>query len=181
MKQYGSLQDCVRRTRISAKREYALEKKTVCQGQVLTVDHYQLRITHGKVAEQDIVERPESVLVLPVGQEQTVMLIEEYDLDVDAWQLTLPSRKVIDSTPEGIWQQAQVELREESGFRAGKLEKLLVLRSLRGDRKNYEKVAQAGSTGCSFVFLHLTNAALDFYSHPGYIAHTVHLLVAYGL
>jgi FKBP-type peptidyl-prolyl cis-trans isomerase 2 len=54
--------------------------------------------------------------------------------------------KVIDPTPQGIRQQAQNELREEIGFRAGKLEKLL-----------------------------------DFYSHPGYIVHKVHLLVAYDL
>ena len=53
---------------------------------------------------------------------------------------------MIDSSLDGIWQQAQNELREETGFRAGKLEKLL-----------------------------------DFYSHPGYIAHKVHLLVAYDL
>ena len=38
--------------------------------------------------------------------------------------------------------------------------KILVLRSLSGDRKNYAKVAQAGSTGCSFMLQHLTNAAL---------------------
>jgi len=30
------------------------------------------------VIERNIVERPESVLVLPVGQEQNAMLIEEY-------------------------------------------------------------------------------------------------------
>jgi 8-oxo-dGTP pyrophosphatase MutT (NUDIX family) len=65
---------------------------------------------------------------------------------VGAWQLTLPGEKVIDASPDGIWQQAQNELREETGFRAGKLEKLL-----------------------------------DFYSHPGYIAHKVYLLVAHGL
>lgn len=35
-----------------------------------------------------------------------------------------------------------------------------MLRSLSGDRKNYAKVAQAGSTGCSFMLLHLTNAAI---------------------
>ena len=96
--------------------------------------------------ERDIVERPESVLVLPVGQERNEMLIEEYDLDAGVWQLTLPGGKVIDPTPDGIWQQVQTKLREETGFRAGKLEKLL-----------------------------------DFYSHPGYIAHKVHLLVAYDL
>ena len=98
------------------------------------------------VIERDIVERPESVLVLPVGQKNNVMLIEEYDLAADTWQLTLPGGKVIDPTPEGIWQQAENELREETGFRAGRLEKLL-----------------------------------DFYSHPRYIAHKVHLLVAYDL
>jgi len=48
------------------------------------------------------------VLVLPAGQKDNVMLIEEYDLGAGAWQLTLPGGKVIDPTPEGILQQAQV-------------------------------------------------------------------------
>ena len=146
VKQYGSLYDSTRRYRISAKLEFAVEKQTVYQGQILTVYHYRLQMPGGKVIERDIVERPESVLVLPVSQKNNVMLIEEYDLGAGAWQLTLPGGKVIDSSPDGIWQQAQTELREETGFRAGKLEKLL-----------------------------------DFYSHPGYIAHKVHLLVAYDL
>ena len=51
-----------------------------------------------------------------------------------------------DPTPEGILKQAEVELREEIGYRPGRLEKLL-----------------------------------DFYSHPGYIGHKVHLLVAQDL
>ncbi len=95
---------------------------------------------------RDIVERPESVLVLPIGQKNNVLLLEEFDLAADTWQLILPGRKVIDPTPEGIQQQVQSELREKTGFRAGKLEKLL-----------------------------------DLYSHPGYIAHKVHLLIAYDL
>ncbi len=146
VKRYGSFGGSSRMPRSSAKREYAVEQQTVYQGQVLTVSHYRLQMPGGKVIERDIVERPESVLVLPVGQKENVMLIEEYDLGAGAWQLTLPGGKVIDPTHEGIWHQAQTELREETGFRAGKLEKLL-----------------------------------DFYSHPGYIAHKVHLLVAYDL
>src|SRR5260221_704966 len=95
---------------------------------------------------RDIVERPESVLVVPVGQKQNVLLIEEYDLGAGAWQLTLPGGTVDDPTPEGIVKQAELELREEIGYRPGRIEKLL-----------------------------------DFYSHPGYIAHKVHLCVAYDL
>ncbi len=146
MKQYGSLHDSTRRNRISAKLEFAVKKQTVYHGQVLAVNHYRLQTPGGKVIERDIVERPESVLVLPIGQKKNVILIEEYDLAADTWQLMLPGGKVIDSSPEGILRQAQNELREETGFRAGKLEKLL-----------------------------------EFYSHPGFIAHKVHLLVAYDL
>ncbi|MFL5587418.1 MAG: NUDIX hydrolase, partial [Ktedonobacteraceae bacterium] len=103
-------------------------------------------IPNGDVIERDIVERPESVLVLPVGQKGTVLLIEEYDLGAEDWQLTLPGGKVTDPTSDGIRKQAEIELREEIGYRPGSLEKLL-----------------------------------DFNSHPGYVAHKVHLLVARDL
>jgi hypothetical protein len=36
-------------------------------------------MTNGKEIVRDIVERPESVLVFPMGQKGAVLLIEEYD------------------------------------------------------------------------------------------------------
>ncbi len=102
MKQYGSLHESTRRNRISAKRKFAVEKQTVYQGSVLTVNHYRLQMPGGKVIERDIVERPESVLVLPIGQKNNVILIEEYDLAADTWQLTLPGGKVIDRHLKGF-------------------------------------------------------------------------------
>ena len=67
------------------------------RGPILTVNQYQLRMPNGEEIVRDIVERPESVLVL---------LIEEYDLGAENWQLTLPAGKVTDPTPEGIYKQA---------------------------------------------------------------------------
>lgn len=145
VKQYGSLTGSPV-THETAKRKYAISKETVYQGPVLTVNKYHMRMPNGDVIERDIVERPESVLVLPVGQKGTVLLIEEYDLGAETWQLTLPGGKVTDPTPDGIYKQAERELREEIGYRPGRLEKLL-----------------------------------DLYSHPGYIGHKVHLMVAYDL
>src|SRR6266566_4706194 len=145
-KQYGKLLADSRATYGVPRRELAATKQTVYQGQVLTVNQYRWHTPNGDEIERDIVERPESVLVLPVGQKQNVILIEEYDLGAGAWQLTRPGGKITDSTPDGIRRQAEIELREETGYRAGKLEKLL-----------------------------------DFYSHPGYIAHKAHLLVAHDL
>ncbi len=131
---------------MAARRQFAVSKQTVYRGPVLTVDQYQLRMPNGKEIVRDIVERPESVLVLPVGQKGTVLLIEEYDLGAETWQLTIPGGKVTDPSLDGLRKQAEVELREEIGYRPSRLEKLL-----------------------------------DFYSHPGYIGHKVHLLMAYDL
>jgi 8-oxo-dGTP pyrophosphatase MutT (NUDIX family) len=54
---------------------------------------------------------------------------EEYDLGAETWQLTLPGGKVADPTPDGILKQAEKELREEIGYRPGRLEKLLNINS----------------------------------------------------
>jgi hypothetical protein len=48
---------------------------------------------NGEEIVRDIVECPESVLVLPVGQKGTVLLIEEYDLGAETWQHTIPGEK----------------------------------------------------------------------------------------
>jgi 8-oxo-dGTP pyrophosphatase MutT (NUDIX family) len=146
IKQYGSLQAGSEAAYGVPRRELAVTKQSVYQGEVLTVNQYRWQLPDRDEIIRDIVERPESVLVLPVGQKHTVLLIEEYDLGAEAWQLTLPGGKVDDPTAEGLLKRAELELREEIGYRPGRLEKLL-----------------------------------DFYSHPGYIAHKVHLFVAYDL
>jgi 8-oxo-dGTP pyrophosphatase MutT (NUDIX family) len=146
IKQYGSLQADPEKLYGVPRRELAVTQQVVYQGPALTVKQYRWQLPNRDEIVRDIVERPESVLVLPVGQKRNVLLIEEYDLGAGTWQLTLPGGKVDDVTPEGLAKRAEVELREETGFRPERLEKLL-----------------------------------DFYSHPGYIAHKVHLFVAYDL
>jgi hypothetical protein len=52
---------------MTPRREFSVAKQTVYQGNVLAVNQYRLRMPNGEEIERDIVERPESVLVLPVG------------------------------------------------------------------------------------------------------------------
>jgi 8-oxo-dGTP pyrophosphatase MutT (NUDIX family) len=146
IKHYGSLQTESKKRYGVPRRELAVSEQVVYRGPVLQVKQYRWQLPDRDEIVRDIVERPVSVLVLPVSQKRNVLLIEEYDLGAGTWQLTLPGGKVDDTTPEGLAKQAEVELREETGYRPGKLEKLL-----------------------------------DFYSHPGYIAHKVHVFVAHDL
>lgn len=128
------------------KQEFIVAKDMVYHGSTLVVNQYRLRMPDGKEIVRDIVERPESVLVLPIGQPDIVLMVEEYDLGAGVWQLKLPGGKVDGATPEEVRRQAEIELRQEIGYKPGKLEKLL-----------------------------------DFYSHPGYVAHKVHLFMAHDL
>ncbi len=114
---------------VAPKQEFTVAEQVVYQGPTLVVKQYHLRMPNGKELVRDIVERPESVLVLPVREPDIVLLVEEYDLGAGVWQLKLPGGKVEDTTAEGVREQAQKELRQEIGYRAGRLEKLLDLYS----------------------------------------------------
>ncbi len=142
-----------RRSHVGAapRREFTVSKQAVYQGSVLTVNRYRFHFPDGRELERDVVERPESVLVLPLGRNGTVLMVEEMDIGAGTWQLTLPGGRVAgpsshDPVGEELYKQAEKELREETGYRAGRIEKLL-----------------------------------DLYGHPGYMAHKVHLFVAHDL
>ena len=63
-----------------------------------------------------------------------------------AFLSTLPGGKIEPGLPDQLELQAQRELQQETGYRAGRLEKLI-----------------------------------EFYGHPGYVAHQVHVFVAHDL
>jgi hypothetical protein len=147
VRMYGDITTHLTTTATTApKQEFVIAKDIVYQGPTLVVNQYRLRMPDGKEIVRDIVERPESVLVLPIGQADIILMVEEYDLGAGVWQLKLPGGKVENASPDGIRRQAEIELCQEIGYRPGKLEKLL-----------------------------------DFYSHPGYVAHKVHLFMAHDL
>ncbi len=52
-------------------------RQILYQGPVLIVEQYRYQLPDRDEIVRDIIARPESVLVLPIGQEQNVILIEE--------------------------------------------------------------------------------------------------------
>lgn len=143
VKNYGAFSpNTLRKPAVSVKREFTIAEHVVYQGSTITVRQYHLRMPDGKEVLRDIAERPESVLILPVAYQEMILLVEEYDLGAGVWQLKLPGGKVQEAAPEALEKQAQQELRQEIGYRAGRLTRLL-----------------------------------NVHSHPGYVAHKVHLFV----
>ncbi|HEY1248526.1 MAG TPA: hypothetical protein VGE97_06040, partial [Nitrososphaera sp.] len=63
----------------SPKQEFTVAKQQVYRGSTLVVNQYRMRMPDGKEVVRDVLERPESILILPVGQSDIILLIEEYD------------------------------------------------------------------------------------------------------
>lgn len=131
---------------LALKREDMICDQLLYQGSALKLHQYCYRSANGEEVVRDVVERPESVLIVPIHAEGILTLIEEYDLGAGTWQLTLPGGKLCLSAEQDVAQEVQRELREELGYQAGRIEPLLRV-----------------------------------HSHPGYIAHKVHIVVASDL
>ena len=125
VKTYGETTDRERKSRTtSPKQEFTVAKQQVYHGSTLIVNQYQVRMPDGKEILRDVMERPESLLLIPIGKAGIVLLIEEYDFGVGEWQFTLPGGKIELSSQMRIEEQANKELRQEIGYKAGRLEKL---------------------------------------------------------
>lgn len=118
-----------RQHRVAPKQADVTKRQPVYQGSLLTVEQLRVQMPGEKEVVRNVVTWPESVLVLPVGENNIVLLIEEYDFGAGVWQLTLPGGKVESGYVERKEEQVQKELRQEIGYRANRIEKLLSMYS----------------------------------------------------
>lgn len=114
---------------ISPKHTFVTAKYPVYQSSVLTVQQYHLQMPNEGEVIRDVVEMPQNVLVLPLAQHDIVLLVEEYNFGIGEWQLKLPGGKVEKQSSNGLHEQVQRELQQETGYRAKNIEKFYSLSS----------------------------------------------------
>jgi ADP-ribose pyrophosphatase len=79
-------------------------------------------LANGGTALREVVEHAEVVAIVPLDGEGNVILVRQYRLPAQDALLEVPAGGVDDG--ERVEQAAQRELREETGYRAERLEKL---------------------------------------------------------
>ncbi len=102
--------------------ETVLASERVYEGRILNLRVDQIRTSFGVEAIREIVENGGAVAVAPIDAQGQVVLVKQYRHAVRAIVMEIPAGK-LDGNEDPL-DGAQRELREETGFRAGRFQYL---------------------------------------------------------
>jgi len=99
-----------------------LESRRVYEGRVVSLRVDRVALPDGHSALREVAEHAPVVVIVPLDGEGNVLLVRQYRLPVEQFLLELPAGGI--DPGENIEEAVQRELREETGERAGRLERL---------------------------------------------------------
>ena len=98
-----------------------LKREIVCQSRLFKVEQLELKFSNGeeRTYERLLSGNMPAVIIVPMINENTVLMIREYGAGIDGYELALPKGRV--ERGEDILDAANRELMEEVGYGAKKL------------------------------------------------------------
>ncbi len=99
-----------------------IQSKPIYQGRVFSVRKDEVRLPNGHVSELDIVDHPGAVILLPVDQDGRIWFIRQFRYSAGEILLELPAGTM--EAGETAENCALREIREETGMRAGRIQKI---------------------------------------------------------
>jgi len=102
--------------------EESLSSRLIYSGRIMEVRVDEVRLANGRLSIRELVRVADAVLMLPLLDDGTVLLIRQYRKGPEVDLLELPAGKI--DPGEDPPTAAHRELLEETGYRAGKMERL---------------------------------------------------------
>ena len=96
--------------------------RRIHEGRIVSLREDTATLADGRTVLREVVEHAEVAAIVPLDADGKVILVRQYRLPAREALLEIPAGAADDG--EGIEEAAQRELREETGYRAGRLERL---------------------------------------------------------
>ena len=96
--------------------------QTIYKGRVVTLNLETVTLPNGLSVELEVVRHPGAAAIVPLKDDDTVVLIRQFRLAADGYIFEIPAGKLHPGEDAGHC--ATRELEEEIGYRAGRLDKI---------------------------------------------------------
>ena len=101
--------------------EFFLTTERIYEGKIINLRRDMVRLPNGKEASREVVEHPGAVAVVPVLPDGRILLVRQFRHPVGQILLEIPAGKLDAGEDPDVC--AVRELEEETGYRAGKIER----------------------------------------------------------
>lgn len=96
-----------------------LKSRAVFQGKIVDLSVDEVRLPNGRVCELEMIRHPGAAAVVPLDEQNNVLLVRQYRYASSGWLLEVPAGKLDGN--EDPRDCAVREVEEETGHRAGEL------------------------------------------------------------
>ena len=104
--------------------EKLLKRRKIFSGNAVNFRADLIRLPDGKTASREFIDHHGAVAILPVLKNGDIVLVRQYRYPVGSATLEIPAGK-LHSKKDPLIARARAELREETGYAAAKLKKIL--------------------------------------------------------
>ena len=105
-----------------------IDRELKYEGSIVKVYMDEIELPDGKIAKWDFINHDGAAAVVPVTEDGKILMVKQYRNALDRYTLEIPAGKLDDKLEETKVCAAR-ELEEETGYKAGKLELLITLRT----------------------------------------------------
>lgn len=110
--------------------EKILHSDTVYRGSALNIRVDTVKLPDGRTGKREVVERPETVVIVPVTADGQILLVRQYKIAIDQTMLALPAGNV--ESGEDVAATAGRKLLAQTGYKPEALTRLVSLFSTPG-------------------------------------------------